>query len=87
MTMSWPDRMHARQKPGPCWPTSTSWRCWAGARLDLENRAAIVRIKESLLERPGERIRSYLVYEAVLDHGIRTADAFEVWWNTRSRPT
>ena len=57
------------------------------ARLDRENRAAIVRIKELLRELPGERIRSYLVYEAVLDHGIRTADAFEVWWNDRSRPT
>jgi hypothetical protein len=57
------------------------------ARLDREDRAAIVRIKEALLEFPGERIRSYLVYEAVLDHGVRTADAFEVWWNARSRPS
>jgi hypothetical protein len=46
-----------------------------------------VRIKEALRELPGERIRSYLVYEAVLDHGVRTADEFEVWWNARSRPT
>ena len=40
-----------------------------------ELRVAILRIKEAI---DGEtpRIRSYLVYDAVLDHGVRTTDDF-----------
>ena len=46
-------------------------------RLDAENRAAIVRIKTAMSERPeAERVSGYAVYEAVLDHGIRTPEEF-----------
>ncbi len=41
-----------------------------------ETRLAILRIKASVAGRPaGRRVRSHLVYEAVLDHGIRTPEA------------
>jgi hypothetical protein len=47
-------------------------------RLTQETRVAILRIKEALQSRPaGDRVRSHLVYEAVLDHGIRTPEEFE----------
>jgi hypothetical protein len=46
-------------------------------RLTPETRLAILRIKEAVRARPGaDRVRSHLVYEAVLDHGIRTPEAF-----------
>lgn len=48
-------------------------------RLTGEARVAILRIKEALADAsPGERIRSYEVYEAVLDHGVRTAEEFRL---------
>jgi hypothetical protein len=46
-------------------------------RLTPETRAAILRIKEAVYEdtsRP--RGPSYAIYEAVLDHGIRTAEEY-----------
>ena len=47
-------------------------------RLTLETRLAILRIKEAVGGRAGvDRVRSHLVYEAVLDHGIRTPEEFE----------
>jgi hypothetical protein len=47
------------------------------ARLTPETRAAILRIKEAVYadtSRP--RGPSYAIYEAVLDHGIRTPEAY-----------
>lgn len=46
------------------------------ARLAPEKRVAILRIKEALSGR-SPRVRSHLVYAAVLDHGIRTAAEFD----------
>ena len=47
-------------------------------RLTVETRLAILRIKEALGGRTDVgRVRSHRVYEAVLDHGIRTPEAFE----------
>lgn len=47
-------------------------------RLTPETRVAILRIKEAVAARAGaDRVRSHLVYEAVLDHGIRTPEEFE----------
>jgi hypothetical protein len=46
-------------------------------RLTGETRAAILAIKEALAAEPSRAVRSYTVYEAVLDHGIRTPEAFE----------
>jgi hypothetical protein len=46
-------------------------------RLTRESRVAILRIKEAVADAPPrERVRSYEVYEAVLDHGVRTAEEF-----------
>jgi hypothetical protein len=54
------------------------------ARLDDERRAAILRIKEARRDSPGsESMPSYRVYEAVLDHGIRTPDEFEAYLAAR----
>jgi hypothetical protein len=47
-------------------------------RLTLETRLAILRIKDAVRARAGDdRVRSHRVYEAVLDHGVRTPEAFE----------
>ena len=47
-------------------------------RLTPETRVAILRIKEAVGARAGDaRVRSHLVYAAVLDHGIRTPEEFE----------
>ena len=54
-------------------------------RLDDETRAAILRIKSAMHERPeAERVSGYSVYEAVLDHGIRTPDEFLRYLETRT---
>jgi hypothetical protein len=46
-------------------------------RLTREARLAILRIKHARLDLPAaERGPSYRIYEAVLDHGVRTADDF-----------
>jgi hypothetical protein len=46
-------------------------------RLTSETRLAILLIKEALQGPPGgQRVRGYEVYEAVLDHGVRTLDEF-----------
>ena len=50
-------------------------------RLTPEVRAAILRIKEDRQARaappPGPNLPSYEIYEAVLDHGVRTPAEFE----------
>jgi hypothetical protein len=46
-------------------------------RLTREARLAILRIKHAWHDRPPtERVPSYRIYEAVLDHAVRTADDF-----------
>jgi hypothetical protein len=48
------------------------------ARLTPETRAAILRIKEAIAADPSRpTLPSYSIYEAVLDHGVRTPEAFE----------
>lgn len=47
-------------------------------RLTAEHRAAILAIKQVLAQRP-ERAPSALVYEAVVDHGVRSVEAFDAW--------
>jgi hypothetical protein len=46
-------------------------------RLTPETRAAILRIKRSIADWPAaQRIAGYEIYEAVLDHGVRTVEQF-----------
>jgi hypothetical protein len=50
------------------------------ARLDAPHRATILRIKEARQGRPElPRLPSYRIYEAVLDHGVRTPAEFEAY--------
>ncbi len=54
-------------------------------RLTPETRAAILRIKEAVYadtSRP--RGPSYGIYEAVLDHGIRTPEAYQRYLESRT---
>ena len=50
-------------------------------RLTDENRAAIIEIKQALAGRLeyGTTIRSFDVYRAVLDEGVRDSAGFETW--------
>jgi len=55
-------------------------------RLTPETRAAILRIKEAVYaDTTRPRGPSYAIYEAVLDHGIRTPEAYDHY--RESRPT
>ena len=57
-------------------------------RLDHERRAAILRIKEARHDRTdAARKPSYEIYEAVLDHGIRTPDEFQAYLDRRGDAT
>ena len=50
------------------------------ARLDSAHRATILRIKEARQGLPDlPRLPSYRIYEAVLDHGVRTPAEFEAY--------
>jgi hypothetical protein len=51
------------------------------ARLNDESRLAILRIKTAWYTRPeyGKSVRSWDIYSAVLDHGIRDTDEFDRW--------
>lgn len=53
------------------------------ARLTDETRAAILSVKHARAGRPG--YRSWDVYTAVLDDGVRTTADFEEW-SSRRRP-
>ncbi len=57
-------------------------------RLTPEARLAILRIKDAWQARPAYRttVRSYDIYQAVLDHGVRTPEAFEAFL-LRREPT
>jgi hypothetical protein len=54
-------------------------------RIGENHRRAILRIKQALAERPASRevIPSALVYEAVVDHDIRTVEQFDHWYLDR----
>ncbi|MET9293668.1 hypothetical protein [Streptomyces sp. NPDC003077] len=56
-------------------------------RLTQEARIAILRIKRHLVRsgRYGRDVRSFAVYRAVLDGGVRTPDEFEQWRETDDR--
>jgi hypothetical protein len=57
-------------------------------RLDDTKRAAILRIKTAASERPEiQPVSGYSVYEAVLDHGIRTPDEFFQYLERRRTQT
>jgi hypothetical protein len=49
--------------------------------LDASTRLAILRIKDARYERPDypEVVGGFEVYEAVLEHGVRTAEEFEMY--------
>lgn len=55
-------------------------------RLTPETRLAILRIKDVWHRHPTYRseVRSYDIYEAVLDHGVRTPDAFAAYLAARA---
>jgi len=59
-------------------------------RLTPEMRVAILRIKEDRLAHaappPAPAMPSYEIYEAVLDHGVRTPADFERYRAERTRP-
>ncbi len=54
-------------------------------RLTSESRVAILRIKDVWKDRPGygSEVRSFDIYEAVLDHGVRTPASFEAYLRAR----
>ena len=55
------------------------------ARLTPETRAAILRVKEAVYaDTTRPRGPSYAIYEAVLDHGIRTPEAYQHYRESRS---
>jgi hypothetical protein len=50
------------------------------ARLTPDIRAAILRIKEAVAAAPAQpRDPSYVIYEAVLDHGVRTPEEYAAY--------
>ena len=56
-------------------------------RLTPETRLAILRIKDVWHRRPTYRaeVRSYDIYAAVLDHGVRTPEAFAAYLAARAQ--
>jgi hypothetical protein len=67
-----PDLAHARDLP---------------RRLTAETRVAILGVKDAWAGRPEYRreVRSWDIYTAVLDHGVRTPAQFEAWLRRRER--
>jgi hypothetical protein len=65
-----PDLAHLRDLPG---------------RLTGETRLAILGIKTQWCARPeyGTSVRSWTIYQAVLDHGVRDSDQFARWLAAR----
>ncbi len=57
------------------------------ARLTTETRVAILRIKQAWDVRPeyGKSVRGVDVYDAVLDHGVRSLEEFEKYWASFGR--
>ncbi len=62
-------------------PAWSRRRLWAEL-LDEERRAAILAVKDAVCNRPeyGKTVLSVHVYEAVLERGIETPEAFMDWW-------
>ena len=55
-------------------------------RLTEASRRHILDIKTALATRPeAERGPSALVYDAVMDHGVQSIDAFDAWRSQRPR--
>lgn len=52
-------------------------------RLTDTQRLTILTIKQELLDRPGDRPPSALVYEAVVDHSVTDIDGFDKWLSDR----
>lgn len=50
-------------------------------RLDQQTRPAILRIKDRWAGNPqyGRSVKSFDIYTAVLDHGVRTPEQFDEW--------
>ena len=61
-------------------------RAGGGPRLTPETRLAVLRIKDAWFRRPEYRstVRGYDIYEAVLDHGVRTERDFEAYLSRRA---
>jgi hypothetical protein len=57
-------------------------------RLTDESRAAIIDIKRAWAERPeyGTTVKSFDVYRAVLDDGVRDPARFETWVEQWKKP-
>ncbi|MEX2969135.1 hypothetical protein [Streptomyces sp. C184] len=57
-------------------------------RLTDESRAAILEIKRAWADRPeyGTTVKSFDVYRAVLDDGVRDPARFETWVGQRRKP-
>ncbi|MGQ7753334.1 hypothetical protein ACUN29_33460 [Streptomyces sp. WC2508] len=57
-------------------------------RLTDESRAAIIEIKRTWADRPeyGTTVKSFDVYRAVLDDGVRDSARFETWVGQRKKP-
>jgi hypothetical protein len=60
---------------------------WMPAQLSLEARQAILVVKSAWASRPeyGKSVTSFDIYTAVLQHGVRTPEAFETWATDRRR--
>ncbi len=67
-----PDLGHARALP---------------PRLTPDLRVVILRLKDTWWSRPeyGRTVRSYDIYTAVLDNGVRRSEQFEEWLERRAR--
>lgn len=55
-------------------------------RMTHEHRGAILQIKQALAERQEgmATVPSAVVYEAVVNHDVRTVEQLELWWRKRS---
>jgi len=59
----------------------TEWHRALAARITEEERLAVLRIKDVWHRRPEypDEVSGLEIYTAVLDHGVRTPEAFGVW--------
>jgi hypothetical protein len=62
----------------------TEWHRALAARITGEERLAVLRIKDVWHRRPEypDEVSGLEIYTAVLDHGVRTPEAFGVWLGT-----
>jgi len=52
--------------------------------LTVEHRKAILQIKKSAATDP--KVRGIDIYEAVMEHGVRSCCEFADWWRDSERP-